>query len=75
MQREHPTFPVGDYFPEVTHPDSVEDVVARFRLEWAAPELLAALRSIVKTKQAGGRILDSQWACAVVAIAKAEGRA
>lgn len=48
LRRDHPAFPVGDYFPEVTHPDSVADVVALFRVEQAAPELLAIARDFLR---------------------------
>lgn len=35
--------------------------------------LVASLGSLVASKQAGKRILDSQWACAVAALQSAQG--
>jgi hypothetical protein len=42
--------------------------------ETALPELVGALRSLLASKQAGERILASQWAAAAAALAKADGQ-
>lgn len=55
----------------INHPQSIADA----RLIASAPELLVALQSLVSSRQSGDRILGSQWACAVAAIAKATGGA